>query len=395
VLYILSFGLLQFTIFGFSNQFIWPSNELLSSKSIPFFVGCTTIFVGLFSYKFLNIKALYPKIKIAFFAIILFGIAILVTLIWPSSALLNYIIACVSLLNVLILFGLGTFVWWQGYVPARYYMIAWAFMLLALAIFILKTVKILPESMLSYLILPFGSLIEVIMLSFALGSRLNTVEKDKNYAQNEVLQQLQENEKVRNRIARDLHDDLGSTLSSIHIMSEFAKTESTSHPEKLPYILNKITSSTKNIQENLQDIVWTTQIINNNIDNLLVRIRLFGGEILESKNIDYQIDIDKKLQNRLLNSDYQYDIFMIYKEALNNIVKYAEASKVTISLKIELEKIILNIKDNGIGFDINIEKTGNGLKNMQRRAENLNGKLTVDSKENSGTVVDLEVPVPK
>ena len=97
------------------------------------------------------------------------------------------------------------------------------------------------------------------MLSFALGSRINEIEKEKTNAQKEVVNQLKNNELVRSRIARDLHDDLGSTLISINILSEFAKKENTDQPEKLPQLLNKISECTQKLQENLQDIVRTTQ----------------------------------------------------------------------------------------------------------------------------------------
>jgi signal transduction histidine kinase len=177
-------------------------------------------------------------------------------------------------------------------------------------------------------------------------------------------------------------------------LSEFAKNESKNHPENIPNILQKINESSRKLQDNLQDIVWTTQNSEHKLESLTSRMRLFAGEILEAKDIDYQIDINKEIGNINLNSTTQYDIFMIYKEAINNIVKYAKAQKVRIEFIIFENEIRLKIIDNGHGFDLNSEKTGNGLKNMKSRAENIGGILHLKSEIGKGSMVDLILPVP-
>lgn len=395
VFYIASFSMMQFAVFGLGNQFIWGENMWFGNRSTTFFAGICTVFISLFSYKYLNIKMLFPKLKFAFYYLIICGFLItFVNLIKPTLES-NYLAAVVSIPNIFLLFLIGLKVLLNGYKPARYYMLAWGILFFSILIFLLNTIFGLTANTYLSLILPVGGLIEVILLSFALGKKIQTTEKDKTNAQKEVVKQLKANELVRSRIARDLHDDLGSTLSSIHILSEFAKNESKNNPEKLPSLLNKISLSTQKIQENLQDIVWTAQNKDDRIDNLLVRMRLFGGEILESKNIDYQIVIDKNINKTKLNSDLQYDVFMIYKEAVNNIVKYSEAKFVNIYFGVENEILFLNISDNGLGFDISSEKTGNGLKNIKHRAENISGTLSLKSKIGEGTQIILKLPVPQ
>ncbi len=394
VLYIACFAMMQFAIFGYGNMFLWGENIWFGNRAPNFFAGFTTIFISLFSYKYLNIKYLLPKYKVIFYYLVGSGLFIaFLNMIVQPSPFTNQITALISLPNVLILLVIGTVVLLKGYAPAKYYMLAWGILFFSLAIFLINALGVFQKSNLISLILPFGSLVEVTLLSFALGKKITSSEKEKTNAQKEVVRQLQENEKVRSRIARDLHDDLGSTLSSIHILSEFAKKESKMHPEKLPQLLGKITTSTKKLQENLQDIVWTNQNKDNKIDSLLVHMRLFGGEILESKNIDYQININKKLAQSQLNSDLHYDIFMVYKETLNNIVKYSEATFVTINFDQVNTNLVLEIIDNGQGFDVNLERTSNGLKNMEYRAKNINGTIEIKSVLNYGTTVLLEVPV--
>ena len=395
VFYIASFAMLQFTIFGYGNMFIWGENVWFGNRAPTFFAGLTTIFITLFSYKYLNIKELFPRYRVIFVYLLLSGIVIAFTnfMVKPST-FTNQFPAIISLPNVLIMLFIGTKVLLKGYEPAKYYMVAWGVLFFSLAVFIVNALGIFPKSNLSNLILPFGCLVEVTLLSFALGKRITSTEMEKTEAQKEVVKQLKENEKVRGRIARDLHDDLGSTLSSINILSEFAKNEVQIHPEKIPNILQKINESSRKLQDNLQDIVWTTQNTDQKIDNLLMRMRLFGGEILEAKNIDYQIDIDKNVSEQPFNSDFQYDIFMIFKEAINNIVKYSNAQKVIVKFFIENSEINLSIADNGIGFETKTEKGGNGLKNMKNRAEKLNGIIKISSLIEKGTMVELRVPVP-
>ena len=395
VFYIASFGLLQFTIYGYGPQFLWGENIWFTNRATNFFSGGTTIFITLFTYNFLNIKFFYPKLKIAFTYLVVNGVLMLLTIFLKPSSTINYIIALVSLSNILFMIIIGILIFLKGYQPARYYMFAWGILFLSLALFILNVSKILPDNSISYLILPAGGIIEVTMLSFGLGNRINTIQKEKTNAQKEVVKQLQNNEEVRSRIARDLHDDLGSTLSSIRILSEFAENQTQTDPSKVPNLLHRITNSTQKLQENLQDIVWTTQTKDNTIEELFIRIRQFGGEILEAKNINYHLKIDNSLNKIAISPNFQYDIFMIFKESINNIVKYANAENVVVNFNLKDNLIVLSIKDDGVGFDTELEKEGNGLKNMPQRAENIDGKVEISSKIGSGTTIILSMPVPQ
>jgi signal transduction histidine kinase len=158
--------------------------------------------------------------------------------------------------------------------------------------------------------------------------------------------------------------------------------------------LDKIKNSTQKLQENLQDIVWTTQTKDKSCEELLARMRLFGGEILEAKNIDYHFKIDKSLHNFKLVPNIQYDIFMIFKESIHNIVKYAKAKNVEVNFGIKDHLLILTIQDDGVGFDCFQEKDGNGLKNMPHRAENIGGKVEIISTKDKGTSIKFTMPVP-
>ncbi len=394
VLYIASFSMMQFAVFGLGNQFIWGEFPWFGNRAHTLFAGICTISISFFSYNYLNIKRISPNLKPYFIYLAVCGFVIAFLNFLNPTLFSNLFSVFISIPNVLLLFILGLKIRIKGYKPARYYIVAWGILFVAILLFLVNSLFGFSESNYFGFILPIGGLIEVTILSFALGKSITAIEKDKTEAQREVVKQLKNNEETRVRIARDLHDDLGSTLSSINILSEFAKNESKNHPENIPNILQKINESSKKLQDNLQDIVWTTQNSEHILESLTSRMRLFAGEIFEAKDIDYQIDIDKKIGEVNLSSAIQYDVFMIYKEAINNIVKYAKAQKVRIEFTIFENEIRLKIIDNGHGFDLNSEKTGNGLKNMKSRAENIGAILHLKSEIGKGSMVDLILPVP-
>jgi signal transduction histidine kinase len=393
VFYILNFIFAQLTLLGFGNQYIWGNYVWFANRTPVFFAATTSIFALLFAIRFLNVYQYYPKSKIYFNILLGINILLCILTIIKPTILYNRISSYMIIVQVAIVVIIGVGVMRKGYAPARYYMLSWAVLFVALILFALKIMGLLPLTTINYTLLPTGAAIEVLMLSLGLGNRINTTQNEKTEAQKELVNQLLENEQVKSRIARDLHDDLGSTLSSIRILSEYAKNQAINDPSQTESLLKKISESSQKLQENLQDIVWTTQSKDNTLHELSTRMRRFGGEILEAKNINYAIHIDKNLDLLNLSSAIQYDIFMIFKESINNIVKYAEAKNVWVRFIYLNDILTLEIRDDGIGFDSTQEKDGNGLKNMAKRAENIKGKLIILSKLNEGTTILLETTV--
>jgi signal transduction histidine kinase len=142
----------------------------------------------------------------------------------------------------------------------------------------------------------------------------------------------------------------------------------------------------------LSDIVWTTKQTEDNFDNVLVKMKEFTSEILEAKDIFYNFNTDT-LPDVKLSPSKQYNFYLIFKEALNNIVKYSKADEVTIDLNRNEETLVMTITDNGFGFDEKQIKSGNGLGNMRKRTESLGGTITITSKVGEGTKINLEIPV--
>ncbi|MBK7037536.1 MAG: hypothetical protein IPH42_14635 [Bacteroidetes bacterium] len=131
---------------------------------------------------------------------------------------------------------------------------------------------------------------------------------------------------IRNNIANDLHDDVGSALSTINLYSEVAKMKSNEENEDLKNMLNKISDTSTEMQDNMNHIVWSLQPRNDNFEQMLLRMKSFALETLQIKNITTNFIVDEKLSDIKLTPDKRHELFLIFKEAINNIVKYANCS---------------------------------------------------------------------
>ena len=224
-------------------------------------------------------------------------------------------------------------------------------------------------------------LISVVIISALLINRYRVTNKAKR---------ILEMERMRNGIARDLHDDIGSTLSSINILSQLALQ--TNNGESIKYF-QRIHEHSGQIMERMSDIVWSINPNNDSFDQVIVKMKEFAGEILEPKNISYSFEEADAVRHLALTIEKRKNIFLIFKEAVNNAAKYSEGSLITIRIWVESEKIQLSISDNGNGFDAMTVKPGNGLKNMEARAANIFGTLQRTSGSGAGTSIKLEVPI--
>jgi signal transduction histidine kinase len=195
---------------------------------------------------------------------------------------------------------------------------------------------------------------------------------------------------VRNRIAEDLHDEIGSNLSSISIFSQVANEKTDHKSAELDSWLKKINEYTQSSLDAINDIVWMINSRNDRFENIISRMRILAAELIEARNYQLQMSLDESLNEVKLGMEERKNFYLIYKEALNNIVKYANCKTVKIELKWNRPVVHLTISDDGDGFDATTVEHGNGLLNMQKRAETLKGKLNIHSVPGNGTSVELD-----
>jgi signal transduction histidine kinase/tetratricopeptide (TPR) repeat protein len=194
---------------------------------------------------------------------------------------------------------------------------------------------------------------------------------------------------LRNKIASDLHDDIGSTLSSISIFSQMAQQQS---KETIP-LLETIGDSSRKMLDAMADIVWTINPENDQFEKIISRMKSFAYELLGAKKIDFEFIAGDEVEKINVPMEVRKNLYLIFKEATNNLVKYAQANKALFAIRGERNNLTMMIRDNGKGFDVSGSTEGNGLKNMKRRASEIGGQLIIDSHPGTGTVIELKVAV--
>ncbi|GGD49571.1 two-component sensor histidine kinase [Emticicia aquatilis] len=203
---------------------------------------------------------------------------------------------------------------------------------------------------------------------------------------------LEAEQRLRNQIAADLHDEIGSTLSSISILSEIVTFQQKKGDSKLE-IMQQVSNDAREVIDKMDDIIWAINPQNDSLQNLETRLKSYAIPIFESKEIEFKIDFLAISENIKIDISKRRDIYLILKEAINNLIKYSNSKNAVIEAKLENKFIVFEIIDNGIGFDINAASQRNGLKNMKMRAEKIGATLNINSTISKGTQVILTVPL--
>jgi ligand-binding sensor domain-containing protein/two-component sensor histidine kinase len=196
---------------------------------------------------------------------------------------------------------------------------------------------------------------------------------------------------MRSRISRDLHDEVGSTLTSINILSRLSLYNLDSNKTRVHELLRKINEQSTSMQQSMSDIVWAVNPQNDSVSNLAARMREYLGHTVEPEGFEVEFLVGEHMLNDELSMNQRQHYFLVFKEAVNNAVKYSMGKKITVQLIRENHHITLAVQDDGKGFSRETVISSNGLKNMQARATELKGVLNITSGE-SGTTVELTCP---
>jgi signal transduction histidine kinase len=204
------------------------------------------------------------------------------------------------------------------------------------------------------------------------------------------LTRLIELERVRTRIAADLHDDIGSSLSQIAIISEVLHKQVQPQEQSIARNLSLMARVSREAVDSMSDIVWAINPQRDHFRDLARRMRRFASETFPARNIEFTFNGPGE-QDVKLGADVRRHVFLIFKESVNNIVRHAGCTTVEVEVKVEGAWLILKIADNGKGLDGARLGEGNGLVSMRKRAHILGGELDVTSAEGVGTTIVLRV----
>lgn len=196
---------------------------------------------------------------------------------------------------------------------------------------------------------------------------------------------------LRQRLSADMHDDVGSTLSSISLYTHSLLM--LPQNEKNRNILEKIKQNAQNAQECMGDIIWSVNPDMDVMEQVVARMRSLGADLTEHANIAFTFIETGEIARLHIEMSVRRNLYLIYKEAINNAVKYSQCKHIRITLAISENNFVMEITDDGAGFDINKKHLGNGLVNMQRRSNEINSKLKIISNKKTGTELKLIFPL--
>lgn len=230
-------------------------------------------------------------------------------------------------------------------------------------------------------------------LVLLVGGTVRVVEKRNAQRRVKALVQERALQRERERIARDLHDDLGSSLARISLLSGLVKADK-HHSAQVEAHAEKIAQSADETVRALEEIVWAVRPDSDSLQSLMDYIAHFATELFEGNGTRCRLDIPHELPGRALPPDLRHNIFLVVKEALTNVLKHAAANEVRVQAKATAGSLEIQIEDAGQGFDAAAARQreeGHGLANMRRRAEAVGGTLFIQSAPGSGTKVRLVV----
>jgi signal transduction histidine kinase len=200
-------------------------------------------------------------------------------------------------------------------------------------------------------------------------------------------------ETLRIRIAADIHDDIGSTLSSIAIFADLLAKELGASSIRAHELAGRISRDLHRVQDSLHEIVWTLNPENDSLENVALKIHEHAVERLEPAGIAFSLDVPATSAQVHLPMVARRHFYLIFKEAINNLVRHSECRTASVRLECQDNMLLLTVWDDGRGFDAIDPMRGNGIRNMERRASAVGGTLKVTSTPGAGTSVTLSVPL--
>ena len=205
-------------------------------------------------------------------------------------------------------------------------------------------------------------------------------------------EKLIELESVRKRIATDLHDDIGSSLTRISLLSEVTQLQGRSVETPSGGSLSVIAGLSRELVDSMSDIVWAINPEKDSLTDLTQRMRHFASDVFTARGINFRFRFPDAEQDLKVNASFRRELFLIFKEAVNNAVRHSGCTEAEVEFRMDNDGVLLRLTDNGHGFDVQNKSSGHGLMSMKSRIESFSGKLDVVSNNSSGTTLTFTIP---
>ncbi|MBI3874731.1 MAG: histidine kinase, partial [Verrucomicrobia bacterium] len=213
------------------------------------------------------------------------------------------------------------------------------------------------------------------------------------------LEQFRALDAERTRIAQDMHDDLGASLTQIAVLSEVAQRDM-ANPQRTAAHVGRISTTARGVVDDIAEIIWAINPRNDRLDNLCAYLREYTGQFFDTSPIQCRLDFPDDVPALTVNAALRRNVFLVVKESLNNIVKHSGATQAEVRLRVRntvngAARLEMRVTDNGRGVNLeSVSQFSNGLQNMRKRMEDLGGSFTLQPAPGSGTEVVFVVPLP-
>ncbi len=403
--YILSACTWMWTTEGFAFQYLWPNSPELATRLGP---GVSAVSACFFMANCMQFSKPYDLASR--YRKIIFGVFYLLIL-WASTPFIPFIpiteqtmsiylsvyfTANIIIAALLFLYLIKLSIKHQ---VILYYLAAVVVTIISSVVVVLRGSGVINPPFSTSTIMSTAYVAELILMTFGITRQFYIYRQEKEFAlQENINQQKSINEKIiltqraeRERIGRELHDDIGPRLTHITLMSEAANREL---PVASPSAkeLKEITAASRKIVSNMSEIVWSMSPESRSLKNLLAYLREQLNQLLEYTSLDYQIIFEEGETDREMEHSQLRTILLVTKEIVNNAVKHSGAKKITITCSVQKTHLQFEIDDDGIGIDLTAKVAGHGLKNIRTRIEEVKGEITIESTKQKGVRITYSVP---
>ncbi len=232
-----------------------------------------------------------------------------------------------------------------------------------------------------------------LLLLWAIISVVHYLSTQRLQRQLEGLRQQQALEKERSRIARDIHDQLGASLTQVSMLGEMVESDK-NDPAEVEAHAKQISQTARDTSHVLDEIVWTVNPSNDTLEGLINYICKYAQDYFAVAGLRYRLDVPAQLPAAEISPEVRHNVFLAAKEAVTNVVRHAKATEVWLRLKLESGRFILELQDNGRGpAGLEGKQSRNGLRNMHKRMEDVGGSFAISAAPEGGALVRLTVPI--
>lgn len=379
VLFIVALLLYVVSVERVGLEYLWPDAVWWAERANTV-LGLAAVLAGIvFSRSFLDVQHYDSRwnralIVAATGAMGLMVVNMIGMIGWVIYVTIAYILLCLTLL-----LATGFVVHRRGNTSAKFYLIAWSFLFVGVLVWTLGYLHVLePTGLVRSYGVQMGASLEVVLFALGLGHRYNEMRTGR--------------ERLRVRIASDLHDDVGSSLTGIALAGDRLALAVDGTAASAA---REIAGRARFLSHVMRDIIWAQEPEQKNWESLELRMKDYAVELLEENGIAFEFETDGPPPPTKPSDAVQQNLIHLFKEAVHNAVKHGACSRVAVQQRYERERLRLRISDDGKGFDVRTHHSGMGVKGMRRRAAAMNAEIDLTSSPDGGTSVELSIPVER